>query len=49
MTMLVESLKRLYDENKANNFEKNVVTNEKLQSMIGKSISQEDYEMIVNQ
>ena len=39
MSMLVESLQRLYAKGK--------VTNEKLKSMIGKSITQEDYDMIV--
>lgn len=47
MSMLVESLQRLYEENKKHDFKKNAVTDEKLKSMIGKSITQEDYDMIV--
>lgn len=45
--ILVGSLSRLYAENKKHNFTVNKVTEERLQSMIPQTISQEDYEKIL--
>lgn len=47
--MLVDSLMRLYKKNKESGFTTNQVTEERLKSMIPSAISEEDFEMIINQ
>ena len=45
--ILIGSLKRLYKTNKEANWTANDVTTERLQSMVPKPISQEEYEQIL--